>query len=530
MNGPSKPSASAGGARTLIEGLCDAAAYAHPVGDIRLIETHISWVLLTGDYAYKIKKPVDFGFLDFSSLDKRRYYCEEELRLNRRFSETLYLDVTPVTGSPDRPQMGGRGEAIEYAVRMRQFDNEQLLDRLAAQGQLHIDLVDAMTGAIAGFHQRAERATPDSPWGEADDIQHWFQENIDHIRPLLEDRHRLQQLDRLQAWGRSEWQRRIAILRERKQWGRVRECHGDLHLGNMVRIDGRVTLFDCIEFNPKLRWIDVISEVAFLYMDLLHRGLEYQAHHFLNRYLQQTGDYPGLALLRYYLVYRALVRAKVAILRLAQETDENERRQTLSDYEAYADLAERATQAGRPMLMIAHGFSGSGKSTLGVQLAANLGLLQIRSDIERKRLFGYAPGARTESGVAAGIYGADAGRRTYQRLAELAEAVIGAGYPVLVDATFLKRDQRARFRALASAHGIPFRILDFQAPEAELRRRIDQRAQRATDPSEATLAVMERQLQEAQPLTGEEQALTLSIDTTAVGARERLMAQISITD
>ena len=509
----------------LIQALRRPEAYTHPVGPVGLCETHISWVLLTGDFAYKIKKPVDFGFLDFSTLDKRRFCCQEEVRLNRRFAEQLYLGVVPITGSAAQPRMGGSGTAIEYAVKMRQFDNDQLLDRIATRGGLDAALVDEMAEVIGGFHERTARAAPASAWGDPDDIHRWFQENIDHIRPLLDAGGSARQLQRLEAWGKDEWRRRADSMRRRRQRGFVRECHGDLHLGNLVRIEGRVTLFDCIEFNPYLRWIDVISEVAFLYMDLLHRGLGQLAHRFLNRYLQHTGDYQGLAVLRYYLVYRALVRAKVAILRLAQETDVDERRRTLADYQAYADLAGRCIAQGRPALLITHGFSGCGKSTLAAQLAERLGAVQIRSDIERKRLFGYRAVERTGSGVGEGIYTRDAGRLTYERLLELAAAVVEAGLTVIVDATFLKRAQRRPFRDLAARSGIPLRILDVRASPAELRHRIDTRRRLSRDPSEATMRVLEKQMRDADPLLAEEGDVTV-IDTSHGIDWRKLMAEL----
>ena len=509
----------------LVQALLDPAAYDHPVKKVRLRETHISWVFLTGDYAYKLKKPVDFGFLDFSSLDKRRFYCNEELRLNRCFAPELYLAVVPVTRRSGRIRMGGEGPAVEYAVKMRQFDDDALLDHQAERGGLDDALVDAMVVAIADFHARAEPAPAGSAWGEPDDIQHWFQENIDHIRPLLEDADDGDRLDSLEAWGRREAARLRDAMQRRRREGCVRECHGDLHLGNLVRIGDRVLPFDCIEFNPHLRWIDLMSEIAFLYMDLAHRGLDRQARRFLNLYLQRTGDYGGLALLPYYLVYRALVRAKVAILRLAQETDADYRRRARAEYRAYAELAVRFTRPGRPALLITHGLSGSGKSTLAARLVEWLGAVQLRSDVERKRLFGLPAQARSGSGVAAGIYTPDASRRTYQRLAELAEAVVEAGFPAIVDATFLQRTQRAAFRELAARAGVPFLVLDLQAPPAVLRRRVQARRRAGRDPSEAGLAVLEKQLRDAEPLAADE-GPRLVIDATREPDRAALLREL----
>ncbi|HEY8096051.1 MAG TPA: AAA family ATPase [Methylobacter sp.] len=498
---------------TLINALFD-------INACNIIETHISWVLLTGLYAFKIKKPVNFGFLDFSTLEKRRFCCNEELRLNKRLADELYLDVVPITGTPDHPQIGGTGTAIEYAVKMIRFPVGQLLSDCARRGQLSENQIDQLADIVAGFHETIEQTDENSPYGDSANIQHWFVENFDHIRPLLVDDGQKQQLQKIQQWGDSEWRKQAGLMRLRRQQGYVRECHGDLHLGNMTLINGKVTLFDCIEFNPMLRWIDVTSEVAFLFIDLLHFGYEHYAYRFLNRYLQHTGDYQGLTLLRYYLVYRALVRAKVALLRMAQQHDDAAAKQARSEYAAFADLAERFTMRRPTALIITHGYSGSGKSTMAAQLAEKIGAFQIRSDIERKRLFGYQALVQTGSGLDDGLYTQEANLKTYQHLKELAKAVLEAGFPVIIDAAFLKAEQRAPFRRLAADCGVPFHVIAFQASDEELCRRIKQRQ---NDASEATVAVLHQQLQSTQPLSEQEQSAVITIDTESANALETLL-------
>lgn len=499
---------------TLINALFD-------INACNVIETHISWVLLTGQYAYKIKKPVSFGFLDFSTLEQRRFCCNEELRLNRRLAADLYLDVVPITGTPDHPQIGGTGAAIEYAVKMIRFPSGQLLSECAGRGQLGIDQIDQLADSVAGFHESIEQAGENSPYGDSANIKHWFVENFDHIGPLLVDDAQKQQLQNIQQWGDSEWHNLAGLMRQRKLQGYVRECHGDLHLGNMTLINGKVTLFDCIEFNPLLRWIDVISEVAFLFTDLLHFGYDRYAYRFLNRYLQHTGDYQGLALLRYYLVYRALVRAKVSLLRMAQQPgDDAAAKQSRYEYAAFADLAERFTKPRPTVLIITHGYSGSGKSTLAGQLAEQIGAFQVRSDIERKRLFGYRASAQTGSGIDGGLYTQEASIKTYQHLKDLAQAVLEAGFPVIIDAAFLKSGQRDLFRQLAAGCGVPFHIIAFQASDEELSRRIQQRQD---DASEATMAVLHQQQQSAQPLSEQEQSDAIMINTESDNALETLL-------
>ncbi|TAK64774.1 bifunctional aminoglycoside phosphotransferase/ATP-binding protein [Methylobacter sp.] len=485
-----------------------------------IIETHISWVLLTGQYAYKIKKPVNFGFLDFSTLEKRRFYCNEELRLNRRLASELYLDVVPITGTPDRPELGGSGVAIEYAVKMTRFPPGQLLSEHAKLGQLNTDEIDQLAEIVSGFHQTIERTGESSPYGNSANIKHWFAENFEHISPLLILDSQKQQLQNIQQWGDSEGHKQAELMQYRKNQGYVRECHGDLHLGNMTLINGKVILFDCIEFNPMLRWIDVISEVAFLFIDLLHFGYDRYAYRFLNRYLQHTGDYKGSALLRYYLVYRALVRAKVSLLRMSQQQDDAAAKQTLCEYATFADLAERFTKRRQTVLIITHGYSGSGKSTMASQLAEKIGAFQIRSDIERKRLFGYRANAQTDSGIDDGLYTQEASLKTYRHLKDLAKAVLEADFPVIIDAAFLKTGQRDLFRQLAADCGVPFHIVTFQASEQELCKRINQRH---GDASEATVAVLHQQQQSAQPLSEQELPSVITVNTDSDNALETLL-------
>ncbi|MGR9088730.1 MAG: bifunctional aminoglycoside phosphotransferase/ATP-binding protein, partial [Gammaproteobacteria bacterium] len=434
-----------------------------------------------------------------------------ELRLNRRLAENLYLDVVPITGTPDRPIMEGQGKAIEFAVKMVQFPSGRMLAEMAENGKLTEDIIDRLAAIVAGFHQNIAIAKVNSPYGAACDIKKWFVENFSHIIPRLIDEPQLNQMQAIEAWGMDQFQRLYPVMQLRKRQGFVRECHGDLHLGNMTLMDGKLILFDCIEFNPQLRWIDVVSEVAFIFIDLAHFGYQQLAFRFLNRYLSVTGDYSGLALLRFYLVYRALVRAKVTQIRLGQQQDKTKTRQAVTDYLGYANLAEHYTKILSPVLIITHGFSGSGKSTLSSMLAERIGAIHIRSDIERKRLFGCEAMEKTGSGIESGIYSRDASRRTYDKLAELTKNVIDASFSVIADATFLKFEQRQRFRQLASECGSEFFLIDFQAPEHTLFQRIEDRQLQGGEPSEATIDVLMHQIRSAEPLSEAERIPSVSV-------------------
>jgi uncharacterized protein len=524
--------------RSLVNALMDPSLYDHPVESFQVIETHISWVLLTGPYAYKIKKPVNLGFLDFSALDRRRFFCEEELRLNRRLAAPLYLAVVPITGSRAAPRFGGEGPVVDYTVKMRQFPQEAQLDRLVERDALRVEQVEVLAAELAAFHQQVDRAEAGSPFGSPERIVRPMRENFEQIRssfgkqagdePADPDSlppDRAEQLRRLQSWSEADIAARRDAFARRKAGGFVRECHGDLHLANMVLWEGRVLPFDCLEFDPYLRWIDVMSDLAFVTMDLAKRGRPEWAGRLLNAYLEATGDYAGLEVLRSYRVYRAMVRAKVAALRRRQ-TASGDRQRSWEDYCGYADLAEREARPPRLFLLMTHGLSGSGKTMVSQSLVNAGGAVRVRSDIERKRLFGLAPSARSGSPLDAGLYSPDAGRRTYDRLAELAGMILDAGYPSIVDGACLKREQRDRLRAVADRRGFPCVILDVQAPEALVRERIRRREQEGADASEAGLDVLERQIAGREPLGPDEEAGVVRVRTDARPDPAELLATV----
>ncbi len=499
----------------LIHALQNPALYPHPVGGFHVIETHISWILLTGLYAYKIKKPIDLGFVDFSTLEKRRHYCQEELRLNRRLAPELYAEVVSIGGTTQWPTLDVRTGAIEYAVKMAQFDDSHRLDRLLESGRLTRDHIDQLADTLAHFHREIDIAPDDSNFGTADAVYQPITENFRQISPLISDDADRERLQRLQQWSTTAFDRLKDAITKRKKNGFVRECHGDAHLANMVLIEDTVVLFDCLEFNANLRWIDIISEVAFCVMDLDDRDQPDLAARLLDRYLQRSGDYGGLTLLRFYQVYRAMVRAKVAAIRL-QQLEAEATNNILQDYRQYAALAERYSQPSQAMLVITYGVSGSGKTTVTQELLQRYPFIRIRSDVERKRLFGLALDERSNKKRADEIYGRDANQRTFNQLEKLARDILAAGFAVIVDATFLREEERHQFHRCAEAMSVPFRILSVEASEPVMRERIRQRQQAGNDASEADLDVLTRQLKLREPLAPVEQEFVLRIDNDKV--------------
>ena len=485
----------------LVQGLL-AAARAHcDSQSVDLVQTHISWVILAGDYAYKLKKPVKLSFLDFSTLDLRRQYCEAELRLNQRYAPDLYLGLIAIRGTPEHPAWEGSGPVLEYAVKMRRFDEAGRLDRVCRRGALTPELVSGLARTVWELHHTAAMAAPDSRFGSPFTIRAQALQNLDDLERFSAEPAWQARLAGLRAWTEQQCETLAPLMCARQQQGLVRECHGDLHLANMVLIDQKVRLFDCLEFSEDLRWIDVASDLAFTYVDLLALQRPGLACWFVNESLLWSGDYASAPLLRFYAVYRALVCAKVAVLRPRQDAA---RDVAQPDYLALA----HGLLAPRPLsLRITHGLSGCGKThttSAMLQSDASANTVRLRSDAERKRLFGIGLRQRTGAAPDAGIYGPGESDKTFAQLQAQSKALLAAHWSVLVDGTFLRRVRRDAFRHLADAAGVAFGIVAPQAPPELLRERVRRRQEAEDDFSEATLEVLERQMAALEPLGADE--------------------------
>lgn len=473
---------------------------------VERIETHISTLLLVGEQAFKIKKPVDFGFLDFTELEQRKHYCEEELRLNGRLAPDIYEEVIAISGEQNHPQINGSGPAIEYMVKMKRFNQSDLFDHKLKNNSLNEQHIIELANTIADFHQHIEIADDKPGSAIVDSISGAVIENFDQLRDFIQTQnHDLQQLfGKLEQWSQQQTSELLPLLRQRLENGFVRECHGDMHLGNITLYQHRVTIFDGIEFNPGFRWIDVMSEIAFITMDLDSAGQSAFSSILLNHYLEETGDYAGLHLLSYYQAYRAMVRAKVTALRLAQlDKSETEYQQQFSTLKHYLEIACQYTKNIMPKLLITHGVSGTGKTHVSQQLLKSFGFIRIRSDVERKRLY-----PSTEK-----RYTPEATDNTYGYLHELAASILQAGYPVIIDATYLELRYRKQAWNVARSSHFPFLIVSLQFPVDILEQRISRRIENGNDASEATIAVLHGQLARAEPLTEEEQQSTLVISS-----------------
>ena len=489
--------------------LRDPATYqdsAHQVGDlplspIRVCETHISWIALVGTWAYKVKKAVRFDYLNYETLALRRVACEAELALNRRWAPELYLGISRLVDTGHGLRFDAEGEPLDYAVRMRRFATGDELDALVGANTVRACELATFGTDIAALQEAATIMRTPARRTVLDALR---QTAADPALPWPRD-----SCAHLLCWARSTWTDLEPAFEARRVAGRVRECHGDLHCGNVVRFDGRLVPFDGIDFDPALRFIDVASDVAFLVMDLESRNRADLAMSFLSAWLERSGDYAAAAGLPILLTYRALVRARIETTRAGQTTgdDGDAHRQRSA---CYLQLALHYTNRAVGSIVLMHGLSGAGKSVVAAGLVTTLPAVRVRSDVIRLQAPTPQSATPADRPGGDGRYSQAALADNYRRLCEVTGALVIAGFNVIVDATFLDETQRLSFRDLARRHGSPVSIVSCIAPVGVLRERV--RA-RAGDPSEATLAVLETQITTATPLSAEELALTLVVAT-----------------
>ena len=488
----------------------DGIAEAHPVPLSAIVryETHISWIILFGDFVLKLKKPIKNPFLDYSTTSLREAACFAELQLNRRTAPTLYVAVVAIQEIDGNLRLVPAGaepvtDAVEFAVLMRRFADDALMSQHLTHGQLTAHDIDQLAATIADFHDRAEVAGPTVAWGEASIVHHDQLDNLQALQSWTDpqDQTLCQQIE---DWVTKQAALLSDVFVARKREGRVRACHGDLHLDNIAVWEDHWVPFDGIEFSDRLRWIDVQSDIAFTVMDLHARDADSWAARLLNAYLERSGDYGGLSVLRWYLVYRALVRAKVAMLRAAQENaDDPDQQQQRANVGRYIRLADRLSRSAQRQLVITHGVSGSGKSYYSQQLVTQQGLIRVRSDVQRKRLF-------ADSQTKDFLYSSVASEATYDRLANIAQQVLSAGFGVVIDATFLRYHDRQRFRRLADELNASFQILALENDFETLAKRIQDRQRAGKDASDADVDILRKQLATMETLLPDELPFVVS--------------------
>lgn len=473
---------------------------------VQLIQTHISYVLLTGEFAYKVKKPLNFGFLNYSTLEARKHFCEEELRLNQRGAASIYLAVLPITQTPDGYELGGAGEVVEYAVKMRQFPQNTLLTHLFDQGELTEDLVQKLARVIAEFHRKTITNDYIRSFGDVGQVRQAFDENFEQTRQYIGGPQTQQQFDETQAYCERFFAEQVDRFQQRIQADRIRECHGDLHLRNIAYWHQDLLLFDCIEFNEPFRFVDVMFDIAYIVMDLAARQRPDLSTLFLNTYTEETGDWDGLEILPIYVSRQTYVRAKVTSFLLNDPGVPAAEKQMAAETAAlYYRLAWEYSQERQGRLLIMSGLSGSGKSTTAQSIAKKIGAIQIRSDAVRKHLGGIALQERGGDD----LYTPEMTQKTYERLLELGVGLARQGYSVILDAKYDRQALRQTVIEQATLHHLPLQIMHCHAPMEILRVRLQQRK---GDIADATADLLPQQRLE--PFTQDEQVYVQSIDTT----------------
>jgi len=503
---------------------------------VERLDTHGAIVFLVGEHAFKMKRAVRFPYLDYSTLERREQACRQEVVLNRRTAPALYLGVKPVVSDAQgRLRLGedeiGDDETVEWLVVMRRFPQEALLDGMAQRGEVTAEHARALADAVARFHAAAEPTAASAPWGGAGAVRQTLTETLDALDEAAEWYAVEASDEGGAAWAHSAmaelrdaamtaWWKAAPLLDARRADGKVRHCHGDLHLRNVCMVDGVPTLFDCIEFNEAFAWIDVLHDLAFLIMDMEHRDLRPLANLLFNRYVLNMDEFDGLACLPLFLAERAMVRAKVAPSAAAAVPERTKAQR--AEAVAYLWRALGYLEPPTPRLVAVGGLSGSGKSTLASHLAPKVGAapgaLHLRTDVLRKRRFGVAETERLPEEA----YTPEQSRRVFREMFSKAARALTGGHSVVLDGVFGDRWQRDEAAETARRAGVPFTPIWLEAPREVLLNRVENRRD---DASDATAEIVHRQIEAAfQP----EDWIRLSSDGSPESVASRALERLQM--
>lgn len=489
----------------LILSMMEPGFYDHETGDIKLIQTHISYVILTGKYAYKIKKPVKYDFLDFSTLTKREYFTHLELKLNVKYSPEIYLEVKKIYVANGKYSFKPREEIVEYCLVMREFPQNALFSQLFDRGALTNDIMKALGKEIARIHLQSSKA-PEN-YGSINLIRQTGIENYQESLPFIGDIITRQSLQNIRNYIESFIASHKEIFSQRIDDNKISDCHGDLHLNNLCYFNDKIHAFDCIEFNSDFRFIDRIYDTAFIFMDLIYRGNKELAFSFINSYLTETGDYTGALLLPLYSCYRAMIRGKVyaymtndPAIPLENKTNSKEKSKT------FYNLAEKFTHRSKGKIFLMMGLSGSGKSTVATYLAAKAGAIHLRSDAIRKNLAGIALYEKAPEE----IYSKEMSEKTYSKMKDLGIVLSTHGFNVVLDAKYDLKLLRDKIKTDCKKAGIKFSIIYCLASVETIRARL---RSRKNDISDATVGLLDTQIQTMEIPDESETEFTLMINT-----------------
>ena len=498
-----------------LAGLRSPDAYSHPTGEIGLIQTHISFLLFAGDFVYKVKKPLDLGFLNFTTLELRRHFCEEEVRLNRRLCADTYLGVVPIVVRAEGVRVDGDGEAVEYAVRMRRLPEQGMMTPLLERDGVSAAMVRAVAERMAAFHANSERSEAIDALGGLDTAMANWRENFEQTESFIGRTISQEQFDDVRAFIERVGDEDGELFHARVREGRARDGHGDLRADAVCFKDTGVCIFDCIEFNERFRYSDVAADIAFLAMDLEDRGRGDLSDELMGGYLAASLDSTLPLLLPFYKCYRAYVRGKVDGFQLDQpEVDAAQKERATESAQRSFALAHRyATQTQTPALIITVGASGSGKSYLANALAAHLGAAIFSSDVVRKQLLGIDPMERRVEPLDSGIYDPESTERTYEALLAEARRWLERGKPVVLDASYLQRASRQAAQRLAGEMGVRFLALACEADESLVRERLSQREGEERSASDGRWEIYEAQQKRREAIDELPKASRLAVDT-----------------
>jgi aminoglycoside phosphotransferase family enzyme/predicted kinase len=519
----------------LIEGL--SVAYPHGVERVDIRHTHISVVFLAGIYVYKIKKPVDLGFLDFSTLEKRRHFCEEEVRLNRRLAPSVYLGVAPVTLTSGGVRMDGPGEPVEWAVKMERLPDEATLQRRLQRQEIDVPVMRSLAQRVASFHAGAEGGEHISAFGRFDVVARNVRENFEQSAPQVGTTLSQTVFEKLRALTEEALARLHSHIESRAERSIPRDTHGDLHLDHVYLFPernspGDFVIIDCIEFNERFRFADPVADMAFLVMDLRFYGRSDLARAFSEEYFRASRDTEGRALLSFYVAYRAAVRGKVEGFKSAEkEVPEADRAAALAKARAHwlLALAELEAPERKPCLVLVGGLPGTGKSTLARNLAERAGFSLIRSDVVRKELAGLSSRSPAAAPFGEGIYAPAWTERTYAECLHRAESLLFEGQRVIVDASFNQESHRRMFQQAGARLGVPVILLLCQANLEVVRQRLESRRGDASDADEVIYQQAAQRWEEIGPLT-RPMVCELSTDGTPENALERALEVLHESD
>jgi uncharacterized protein len=493
------------------QALLNPGIYPDKTTSVEMMQTQMSFIFLTGKYVYKLKKPVDLGFLDYTTLDRRRFFCEQEVELNRRLCPEVYLGVIPVTRQKTGLALGKSGETVDFTVKMLYLPQDCMLNVLLERNRVQPEMLERVAQKLADFHSRAATNAWISSFGRLEAVKVNTDQNFSQTLPYLDKAVTSGQINRLKNYTDDFYTRQAGLLRQRAEQQKIRDCHGDLHAQHICFSDN-IYIYDCIEFSDRFRYCDVASEIAFLAMDLDHHGRADLSRAFVEAYISASGDRQIKDLLKFYKIYRAHVRGKVGCFKYNDHyISEMERKQTLEAARGYFELADSYAHP-RPRLFITVGLVGSGKSTLAQTISKRLGLSVLSSDIIRKQLAGIAPTEHRFEEIDSGIYSAEFSQKTYRKMFAEAEVILKDGDSVIMDATFLKAEERRKAAALAQATGADFFVIECRLDEAKTRQRLTQRLKN-TAISDGRWEIYEPQKRKFEPVTEFPAGQVFSIDS-----------------